>query len=81
MISAEEAYKKTQEACESIFKTMIDDVEEEIEDAICNGLCSCHHEGELPVAVIKLLEDKGFSVTQYGLTNDVKYKIRWGVAK
>lgn len=81
MISAKEAFSKTQEACESIFKTMIDDVEEEIEDAICNGLFSCPHEGELPDGIIKMLEDKGFSVTQHGLPSDVRYEIRWSVIK
>lgn len=78
MISAKAAFSKTQEACERIFKATIDCVEEEIDDAICNGLVYCIYDGKLPEAVIKMLTDMGYSVMQCGLTDEIKYKIGWG---
>ena len=81
MISAKKAYSMTHEACEVIFKAIIDSVEEEITNATCDGLCSCIYDGELPGSVIKMLKDNGFSVTQYVLTDNIKYKIGWGVTE
>lgn len=79
MVSAREAAEKTANACEEIYKAILESVEEEIEDAIANGQYSCGYDGDIPESVKSMLVQEGYLVSQVtSVGSEIRYLISWG---
>lgn len=75
--TAQEARKKVDEMQSELGKKKQAEVAEAINKAIDNLETQCTIDGELPKALIKILEDKGYNINPGGRYNESGYFISW----
>lgn len=75
--TAQEARKQVDEMQSELGKKKQAEVAEAINKAIDECKTECTIDGELPKALIKVLEGKGYKVTSGGRYNETGYFISW----
>lgn len=78
MISATEARLRSEATKEELFNSELNNIQNEIEEAISEGKCYCYYYGKIINLDIKQqLENLGYHVETRTQYNETSYKISW----